>query len=334
MSNDICPICKSTCSKERCSDGRNAFIVNCQRCSEFTIAHSAHDTFLHNEDYTPRQRAIASSVLVTKGPWEMIGTNDKVRLFEAKDIPVTEKANKLLLEFEKRCSYVGKELSLIKHQTNDLLCTCWILDEKELIEFMCHLINLKFIRGLNPSSWEENRQLKFTITHIGWEKIEQLKNNIPESNQGFVAMWFKNKEPDDMLTIYDKWIDPAIYAAGYKPFRIDKKEHTNKIEDEIIAEIRKSKFLVADMTGHRGGVYYEAGFAHGLGLEVILTCRTDYFDELHFDLNHYNCIKWSPDKLEDFKKALTRRIKAKFGQGPVVEHDKDQIGKPPYLIKS
>ena len=45
-------------------------------------------------------------------------------------------------------------------------------------------------------------------------------------------------------------------------------------------QIRKSKFLIADFTGQRGGVYYEAGFAYGLGLPVIWTCRKDWFDGL------------------------------------------------------
>ena len=36
-------------------------------------------------------------------------------------------------------------------------------------------------------------------------------------------------------------------------------EHINRIGDEIISQIRRSKFLIADFTGHRGGVYFEAG---------------------------------------------------------------------------
>ena len=70
-----------------------------------------------------------------------------------------------------------------------------------------------------------------------------------------------------------KVLNCGIEDAGYEAVRIDEKEHTNKIDDEIIAEIRRSRFVVADFTqgkdGARGGVYYEAGFAHGLGIEVI-----------------------------------------------------------------
>ena len=65
----------------------------------------------------------------------------------------------------------------------------------------------------------------------------------------------------------------GIEDAGYQALRIDKKEDVVKIDDEIISEIRRSRFLVADFTqgndGARGGVYFEAGFALGLGIPVI-----------------------------------------------------------------
>ena len=89
-----------------------------------------------------------------------------------------------------------------------------------------------------------------------------------------------------------------------KPVRIDQQEHNNKIDDEIIAEIRRSRFVVADFTqgekGARGGVYYEAGFAQGLGIEVIFTCRKDVLDnnDIHFDTRQYNHIGWeTPEEL-------------------------------------
>ncbi len=100
--------------------------------------------------------------------------------------------------------------------------------------------------------------------------------------------------------------------------RIDQKEHINKIDDEIIAGIKQSRFLVADFThgedGARGGVYYEAGFAHGLGLPVIFTCQKDSVDKLHFDTNHYNHIVWTTP--EELREKLKNRILAVIGEGP------------------
>ena len=122
-------------------------------------------------------------------------------------------------------------------------------------------------------------------------------------------MWFT-----DALTPAWEAISKAISNTGYKPRRIDKVEHVNKICDEIVAEIRKSRFVVADFTGHRGGVYFEAGFALGRELPVIWTCRQNELDKLHFDIRQYNCIDWA-NELE-LEHKLKARIEAVVGVGP------------------
>jgi nucleoside 2-deoxyribosyltransferase len=128
-------------------------------------------------------------------------------------------------------------------------------------------------------------------------------------------MWFD----DSMMEAYDNGIAPAIRDAGYEPIRIDRKDHNNKIDDEIIAEIRRSRFLVADFTqggsGARGGVYYEAGFAHGLNIPVIFTCREDVIDKVHFDTRQYNHITWA--KSDQLRDRLAKRISATLGDGPM-----------------
>lgn len=149
----------------------------------------------------------------------------------------------------------------------------------------------------------------------GYARLAELDGINSGSNQAFVAMWFDGSMKD----AYDKGIGPAIRKAGYEPLRIDRKEHINKIDDEIIAEIRRSRFLVADFTqgdaGARGGVYYEAGFAHGLNIPVIFTCRTDAIDKVHFDTRQYNHITWVTP--EELKERLAKRISATLGDGPL-----------------
>jgi hypothetical protein len=128
-------------------------------------------------------------------------------------------------------------------------------------------------------------------------------------------MWFN----DITDAAYREGIAPAITAAGYEPLRIDNKEHLNKIDDEIIAELRRSRFVVADFTCEpqsvRGGVYFEAGFAMGLNVPVIWTCRESSRDDLHFDTRQYNHIMWKdPADLHD---RLLVRIGSVLGDGPL-----------------
>ena len=153
----------------------------------------------------------------------------------------------------------------------------------------------------------------YRVTVAGYRKLADVKSNR-DSAQAFAAMWFD----DEMNAAYENGIEPAIRDAGYKPVRIDRKPDVNKIDDEIIAEIRRSRFLVADFThgteGARGGVYFEAGFALGLGIPVIYTCRDDAIGEVHFDTRQYHHTMWS--RPEDLRRNLKNRILALIGEGP------------------
>lgn len=149
----------------------------------------------------------------------------------------------------------------------------------------------------------------------GYARLAELEGSNAASKQAFVAMWFD----ETMKQAYDEGIAPAIRDAGYEPVRIDRKEHNNKIDDEIIAEIRRSRFVVSDFTqgetGARGGVYYEAGFAHGFNIPVIFTCRLDGLGNVHFDTRQYNHITWATP--EELRERLAKRISATLGDGPL-----------------
>jgi hypothetical protein len=161
----------------------------------------------------------------------------------------------------------------------------------------------------------------FQISPKGWLYLEGYGQD--DSKVGFCAMWFS----DEVRALWTDCIEPAILDAGYEPLRIDGKEHNNKIDDEIIASIRQSKFVISDLTGNRGGVYYEAGFAHGLGLPVIFMCRKSEEDNPHFDIRQYNTIFWTQDTIIEKRKELMNRIIATIGKGsyaPAIQLPGDQ----------
>jgi len=161
----------------------------------------------------------------------------------------------------------------------------------------------------------EDQSIQARISPQGWDVINQHSHGNPESDTAFVAMWFdKHLKP-----VYEAAIKPGIIDAGYEPIRIDQHEHINRIDDEIIALLRRSRFVVADFTGQRGGVYFEAGFAVALGLPVFWVCQdpSETDEKLHFDVDHYNFIFWKKDRINDLRAALTRRIEAALGMGPL-----------------
>lgn len=73
-------------------------------------------------------------------------------------------------------------------------------------------------------------------------------------------------------------------------------------------------FLIAELTQGDHGVYWEAGFAEGLGKPVIYTCEKFYFNEkkTHFDTNNLHTVLWEDDKdkLDEAAKQLKITIRA------------------------
>lgn len=148
------------------------------------------------------------------------------------------------------------------------------------------------------------------ITAAGWTELSHLDHAGIDSHSGFIAMAFSpDRDPAE------KAISAAIRATGYLPVRVDKIEHVNKIDDEIIARIRASKFLVADFSLQRNGVYFEAGFMLGLGRPVIWLCEKSDLANVHFDTRQYNTLTYADSV--DLQTGLQRRIEAVIGRGPL-----------------
>ena len=236
-------------------------------------------------------------------------TSDIVVLTAARpNLPVYERAHRLLRFIADQVSKVG-ENTPVGTETHAAYAWSESTQWQEVVYCLDYLKEQGWIRGVSTQSG----MFQGTVTVAGYGRIQELRTNV-DSSQAFVAMWFD----ESLAKAYEEGIRPAIEQSGYKPLRIDQKEHINKIDDEIIGEIRRSRFLVADFTqgtnGARGGVYYEAGFGHGLDLQVIFTCREDYVQKLHFDTNHYNHIVWTNP--QDLCEKLRNRILAVIGEGP------------------
>ena len=223
-------------------------------------------------------------------------------------LAVQERAYRLLRLIAQKSTSVGASVRLSNGDPEALAWT-----ESTVPEEVDYLHRFLDDRGFLNSRHSLGGNSSSTVTMDGYSVIAEESLAV-DSKQAFVAMWFN----DTLAQAYEEGLAAGIREAGYDPLRIDRKEHVNRIEDEIIAEIRRSRFVVADFTqgedGARGGVYYEAGFAHGLGLPVVFTCHKDSLETLHFDTSHFSHIVW--DEPEDLREQLRNRIRAVIGQGP------------------
>ena len=225
---------------------------------------------------------------------------------------VEEKTDKLLQFINKHSSYFGEDIEI----NNEVIYSLNPGEASNIVQALTEQGLLKsrlFINGNSVSS----------LTMRGYEFIKGKQKAI-QDDKCFIAMWFKEQTDE----AFEKCISPACIAAGYEPIRVDREQYNGDITDRIISLIRTTAFTVADFTGNRGGVYYEAGFARGLGKEVIMTCRKDWFNgkktghKVHFDVNHINMIQWSNEDLNRFKDELTNRIVATIGKGSFIPDSK------------
>lgn len=225
---------------------------------------------------------------------------EKIKRFSLPNL--NERANRLLNHITKFAHELGQKFDA---NDNKLIPVTYSKSPKELNVIFTLLQDKGFINRAPGSA-------TYRITPEGYVYLENMQNNNTNSTQAFVAMWFNPV----LQEIFDDGFDVGIKNAGYNAFRVDMREHVGKVDDEIISQIRQSKFIVADFTGHRGGVYFEAGFAMGLGLPVFWTCRKDGLADLHFDIRQYNCIVW--ETKEELAIKLQLRIEAVIGKGPIV----------------
>ena len=226
----------------------------------------------------------------------------------------TEKATRLLKEIAKTYPDAGEHFRL-ERRDNLLpwLSRTWIKDEEEFlyITFRVLLTQKKFLES--GDSWNLIPSGSLQITPEGWAYLEALKDDPSIGSDVFVAMWF---DPG-MDVVWNEAFYLGITSAGYHPTRIDKHQHNNRIDDEIIVKIKQSKFLVADFSGGRGGVYFEAGYALGLGKQVIWVVEETELKSIHFDARQYAFITWDRSNLPKLRDELRLRIEATIGKGPL-----------------
>ena len=143
-----------------------------------------------------------------------------------------------------------------------------------------------------------------------------------EQNVVFFAGAFGRTDID---SLYTREIVPACQELGYLPFRVDNYEPSQTITNSILSGIQNSACVLADLSYARPSVYFEVGFAHGLGIPLVLTCKEDHLkgakDELkiHFDLVQYKTSFWTLGEKGGFTwkdKRPIERLRVYLGKPP------------------
>ena len=221
-----------------------------------------------------------------------------------------EKIDMILLKLADLADYVGQEIKISKYELYGLMFVeRYKRDGKEALSddelnkqaffFENYLIEACYIKGSPTVSGDQAGAI--TITPIGYQRIDKLQSDNGEGRNALVAMKFG----DDTKNLREA-IKLGIRDAGYNPILIGEVEHNELITPELLSYIRKSKFVVVDLTHQNNGAYFEEGYAMGVGKPVIQLCKSG--TTLHFDIAQKNTIIW--DTEADIPLRLKNRIKA------------------------
>ncbi len=323
MSFKNCPICNDETAHVTDCQGFSGFFCACQNCHRYEIddllysrlkntiiigekLRSSMYYFLtqirkyHTEANHRIVRFIPDSIdnkEISVQGLRIFVSYEVVTNFYPKDMD--EQISMILVNFMNRCERPGDSIfgnNFASEMSHLFFLKDWQENEKMVeIDFWLEtLIALGYVQKKTPN---------YRLTLEGWKRASNYTKEQAASKTVFIAMSFA----DDLLPARAEIVS-AIESSGFVPMVIDTKEHNNQILPEILYEIRKSRFVVADFTNQRAGVYYEAGYAEGLNIPVIALCRDDDFSNVHFDLKQKNTILWKTP--EDILDRLKKRIEA------------------------
>jgi hypothetical protein len=297
---NVCDICRSQCVEH--NSAGDSFILDCVRCGAFEISGTAAADFEIERQDARKVALVSGWIREQGGRGERVQLNSRLleRVISASFPNLQQR-----IEF-----YLQLAVKLQGPLNNDfnstdpaLVSASYSINVNEMAVIRRYLIEKGFVEVRGGD--------RYRVSAAGFLEADRRAEKASLISDAFVAMWFD----EQMHQIYHAGIAPGVQDAGYRPIRVDLVEHAGKIDDEIIAQIRRARFLIADFTGQRAGVYFEAGFAMGLGKTVVWSCRADEIPNLHFDIRQYNCIDWRTP--EELRRRLSARISAVIGDGPL-----------------
>lgn len=170
-----------------------------------------------------------------------------------------------------------------------------------------------YLRSLNPQVRDMVNQTigvledwKTNPPNTEAERNEPELNYEIQKGYVFVAMPIGPANPfDDVLDA----IKEACERCGLNAERVDEAQANERITDRILESIQKAEFVVVDLTESRPNVFYEAGYAQGIGKLPIYVAKQG--TQLEFDLKDYPVIFF--DSYRELKAGLEMRLRGLAG---------------------
>lgn len=303
----LCPVCNG--ELRNTTTQHDDYFHECLRCGPYRLTLEASYQLKHTLSTVKNGPAIVSYALyrmTRQKQWAVLNSTVLRNVLDNTHLPSPpEQLKNLILWFADHQDGYG---SIVQQLPPSVLAAIGVVDLSGLAFIFDYAIERGLLTGHVSRMMDGDIVIhSCQLTFDGWRQYEELQRGAITSRSAFMAMKFGDAEMDG---IYQEHFKPAVAATGFDLRRNDELQQAGLIDDLMRIQIQQSRFLIADLTHHNNGAYWEAGYAEGLGKSVIYTCRKDVFDDAdhrpHFDTNHHLTVVWQPGEMD----AAVRKLKA------------------------
>jgi len=305
-----CPVCNSVLRDAKSHGDRHFF--ECLRCGPYSLSGTVNADI---QWYLSRGADVSAKVsfalyrMTRREQWAMLTSDLMENIIRNTELPrPLEQLDNLILWLGEKQPNMGTAVPI----SGDAIAAAGATNSISVGFLTSQAVEASLVSGIVERNIDGEYHIPaIQLTLKGWERFEELLHGRASGRNAFIAMQFGDADFDKIVEEYFK---PAVKATGFDLKRLDDGQPAGLIDDRLRVEIRKSRFLIADLTHQNRGAYWEAGYAEGLGKPVIYTCRKDVFgnkaEGTHFDTNHHLTVVWEAERLPEALEKLKATIRA------------------------
>ena len=330
-----CPICDGELKFNSETKDSYIYFFNCHSCGRYAINKDFYAKNIKKQKTGIGKSEIASYLYYNEDriPFPYLCDDDSVGISNHSKITISEiknwypktfseKIDAFLLMLDNNMSFYGEPILFTDEQ---LYSACFV--NKKPQGFFANRLGVFeeqstfFINYLEKQDLIKTYHNGISLQPKGLERLDGIQKNLKNiSKNVFVSMSFS----DNTISTREA-LREAITDAEFSPAFIDEIIHNKQIVPEMFRLIRECRFLILEISDPNYGAYYEAGYALGLGKEVIICCSEEAFYRKyesqeekkfekylkpHFDIAQKQILLWKDHA--DLRKKLAEWIKALF----------------------
>jgi hypothetical protein len=305
----LCPVCDADANvTSLLSENLSAISgarVSCSYCGDFQILQATVNEVGCLPYTDPKMQALARHVIrkmQVAGAWPLLSAESFQQLGN-RSLPTPAETVDNLLGWlaEQQDGRPGKEVE-IGYSWPQIIASVGVIKPEDISWIVASLRMHNLINGTFGMS-----EAQCNLTPLGWQRFEELRRAQISSSFAFFARQFVNPELD---AVFERCLRPAVEQTGYSLRTAT--QRAGLVDAVIEDEIRRCRFVIADLSDDNAGAYWEAGFAEGLRKPVIYICRANdggAEKKTHFDTDHRQTVRWDIGALEETAKKLKAVIR-------------------------